>query len=249
MLPSTLGSVHSLLLIHSPKGCGQGPSMERCPTPLPTPVLDAKQLARLLSVIEEEARWCENWKPRGRGLCAVHLGCLYLIIRLWSCDLKVFPMIFYGFCHIFAQVWDTGHVTHAQPTECAGYCSLLNAFNFNASIFFSSLTSLFLIAGWCFTPAKHGRSAGAAQDCARGEGGQQGLWCCRAPPLGATVQCRDLERYGLRSPELCWTNAFKYQIIQPNLGTKLIETFESILVGGTLKTEQNMWSMLRMTQI
>ncbi|CAL1132905.1 unnamed protein product [Cladocopium goreaui] len=28
--------------------------MERCPTPLPTPVLDAKQLARLLSVIEEE---------------------------------------------------------------------------------------------------------------------------------------------------------------------------------------------------
>eukprot|EP00438_Fugacium_kawagutii_P026029 Skav202336 [mRNA] locus=scaffold781:93949:96560:+ [translate_table: standard] len=28
--------------------------MERCPTPLPSPVLDAKQLARLLSVIEDE---------------------------------------------------------------------------------------------------------------------------------------------------------------------------------------------------
>ena len=51
--------------------------MERCPTPLPTPVLDAKELARLLSVIEEEARWCNGARIGslgGRGLCAEHLS-------------------------------------------------------------------------------------------------------------------------------------------------------------------------------
>ena len=52
--------------------------MERCPTPLPTPALDAKQLARLLSVIEEEAPWV-RLEAEGIEVCASVLKILVCI--------------------------------------------------------------------------------------------------------------------------------------------------------------------------
>ena len=182
--------------------------MERCPPPLPTPALDAKQLARLLSVIEEEAPWV-RLEAEGSRFAPVCWKSSFVSISssdydywlLWSCCLNEFQMIHWFYyilrflSHFCTEILDTQRM--ATKYMCR---------------FLGSITLQVLP-----------KTAQGVKE------GNKVFGAAVLRPLALVALCRDfgwaMSAKIPRSAELCCTNALKYQIIQSNWFGPLVPNY------------------------